>query len=538
MKFTNSLSFKIIIALFSVLAVVLSIITYYNINVQSEHLFDTIQLSAIRSSDFIKKSLHYSMMKNHRDDLWYSIINLGSEPGVERIRIYNKIGVIMFSTKQDEVGMLVDKNAEACIMCHGISEGFHRSPSDQFARVYEGHDGHRILGLINPIKNERTCIEADCHAHSKSETVLGVLDVQMSLATFDTYITKSSTTLVASSIITLIAVVLVSAGFILLVVQRPIKKFVTGTNVVASGNLDFRILLDTRDELGELAISFNSMIQELRDARTELTEWSETLVEKVEEKTRELQHIQAQIMHMEKMASLGKLSASIAHELNNPLSGILTFARLIRKQIQDRNLPPEKMERVLSEVSMIADEAKRCGEIVKDLLFFSRKQSLAFGECDIVELVEKSISLVQHRLDLQQITLVRNFAPDPVILACDGSRLHQAFVALIVNAIEAMAEGGTLTLAIDSSMAETVQFTIADTGCGISPSDLGHIFEPFYTTKAETAGVGLGLAIVYGIVQNHGGTIEVKSSLDVGTTFTITIPRHAAFRSSTSEESQ
>ncbi len=536
MRYIHSLSFKIISAVFIVLVFVLSLITYYNINVQSKHLYDTITLSAASSSNFIKKSMHYTMMINHREDLWQSIKNIGAEPGIERIRIYNKVGRIMFSTKTDEVETLVDKNTESCVMCHGNSQGFTRNHSDQYTRVYQSPRGYRVLGLINPIKNERDCSDADCHAHSQKETILGVLDVQLSLDKYDTYISQSSMALIGSSIVMLLAVVLVSGIFILRVVQRPIKKFIVGTNAIASGNLNHRIILDTRDELGELAISFNAMMDDLKQARAELTRWSETLVDKVEEKTNELRKVQAQIIHMEKMASLGKLGASIAHEINNPLSGILTFARLIQKQIRSNNLSPDKIEKILNEISMIADEAKRCGEIVKDLMFFSRKQDGEHKRHDFNQIIEKSIHLVQHRLDLQQIRLEQNLLTPSPSIECDSSHIQQALMALLVNALEAMPDGGKLIVETSQENPDAVKIAIADTGCGIPESDLDHVFEPFFTTKSSASGVGLGLSIVYGIVQNHNGEIHVASKQSEGTKFTLTLPLHSTLKKTSIQE--
>ncbi len=535
MKFAFSLSIKIIAALISVLIVVLAVITYYNIEVQTRQHLSSIQTAAFRSSDFLKKSMHSSMLRNQRDDLKQMIRNLGSEPGMERIRIYNKLGFIMFSSDSSEIGRRVNKTADACIMCHGRQEGFGRSEEDKYVRVYESPAGGRLLGLINPIRNEPSCVNEGCHGAVDRETILGVLDVQMSLKGLDQYITESRMTLLLSSIATLIAVGVVSAVLIIYLVRRPIKKFMDGTRAIGAGDLDHTIILETRDELGELAVEFNTMVTDLKQARAELTQWSDTLVQRVEEKTRELKAAHSEILHMEKMASLGKLSASIAHEINNPLSGILTFAKLIKKQVQNHDLDPKKIEKVLQEVSLIADEAHRCGDIVKDLLFFARKQNESPQPSDINELIRKSVTLVHHRLEMQQIALATDLAEPAPVVVCDASHIQQALIALFVNAMEAMPEGGALTVTSRPGEKGTVRIDVSDTGCGIEDRHIEHIFEPFFTTKESASGVGLGLAIVYGIIQNHHGTIRVASRVNQGSTFTITLPLEQVPASSPTE---
>lgn len=530
----HSLSFKLIVVLTSVLLIVLTIITIINISVQRRQLLDALHLSAARSSDFIKISLRNSMLLNRRDDVHQSISNLGTEPGVERIRIYNKKGRIMFSSKGAEIDRQVDKDADACIMCHGNSAGFEKTQSDQYTREYENSSGEHLLGLINPIMNEKSCWDAACHAHAETETYLGVLDVQMNMKSFDGHIAESRISQIISSLALVIIVGCASAVFILFVVRRPIKQFFAGTRAIASGNLEHQIILQTQDELGELARSFNSMAHELTDARAELTNWSKTLEARVDEKTRELKRVQAQILHMEKIASLGKLSASIAHELNNPLSGILTFAKLILKRLHTAELDDAKREQTIHELTMIADEAKRCGEIVKNLLFFSRKQEYERKGTDVHGLIEKSVQLIQHKIEMQQIVLEKKYFSasgntdgDALEIECDPPQIQQAIVALLVNAVEAMPEGGTLRIETGKQNDSIVSIRIADTGCGISEADMSKIFEPFYTTKDAVSGTGLGLSIVYGIARNHGGDIQVQSVPGQYSIFSLTLPIHA-----------
>jgi two-component system NtrC family sensor kinase len=274
------------------------------------------------------------------------------------------------------------------------------------------------------------------------------------------------------------------------------------------------------------------MAGDLKAARREVTEWSGRLEEKVVEKTEELQRAQRQVLHMEKMASLGKLSATVAHELNNPLSGLLTYSRLVERALARQELPEEARSELGEYLRMMVSESTRCGQIVKNLLLFSRRDGGAeLAPVDVEEVIARSLALVRHHLEISGVALrCEPFAGDPVLRA-DPGQLEQALVALFVNAVEAMSgpgcDEGELTVRAEGD-AEAVRIHVGDTGVGIHPDVLPHIFEPFFSTKHEESGVGLGLAVVYGIVQRHGGSIEVDSEPGRGTTFHLTLPRRAA----------
>jgi two-component system NtrC family sensor kinase len=230
---------------------------------------------------------------------------------------------------------------------------------------------------------------------------------------------------------------------------------------------------------------------------------------------------------MEKMASLGKLSATVAHELNNPLTGILTYARLVEREVADLPLDEATRAELSGQLRLIQAECSRCGGIVQNLLLFARRtEGTAMTAIDLNEVVDRGLKLVKHHLDLHSIRLDRApLAGDPRLVA-DGGQLEQALVALFVNAIEAMEgpEGGdVLTVHLDRQEG-WVCIDVGDTGVGIHRDILPHIFEPFFSTKNKESGVGLGLAVVYGIIERHGGSIEVESEPGRGTTFHLRIP--------------
>ena len=225
---------------------------------------------------------------------------------------------------------------------------------------------------------------------------------------------------------------------------------------------------------------------------------------------------------MEKIATLGKLAAGVAHELNNPLAGMLVYAGLVQRRLAEVKGEPV-VEEVQRHMKLIREETARCGSIVKNLLVFARESRVRVAEHRLAEIMERSLTLIGHQLELQGIELkVNELEHDE--LSCDAHQIQQAFIALLVNAIEAMGDGGQLTVTLTGD-AERVWVDIQDTGSGIPDDVVGHIFEPFFSTKEENKGVGLGLSVVYGIIHRHGGSIEVDSSPSEGTSFRIELPR-------------
>jgi two-component system NtrC family sensor kinase len=273
------------------------------------------------------------------------------------------------------------------------------------------------------------------------------------------------------------------------------------------------------------------MSEDLELARKELTAWSNTLEQKVKEKTSDLEKAHRQLLRVEKMASLGNLASSVAHELNNPLEGILTFAKLLIKRIKKSSLKEEESKTYCDELRLVADEAQRCGNIVKNLLVFSRQPSVSLQTVRLSTIVERCSLLMTHHAIMHGVGLRTNDIEDDT-LECDPSQLQQALLALIVNAVETMsanaekaASGRVEIIAEHASTADNLVLRVTDNGVGMSEEVKAHIFEPFFTTKSEGKGVGLGLSIVYGIIERHHGHIEVESELGKGTTFRITLPR-------------
>ena len=513
--------------------VIFAVLGYQIITLQRQNLEESTNATGDRITDIVKRSTRYGMMNNRSDEIHQIVSSIGSQPGIETIRIFNKAGVVRFSTDEHEVATRVDKNAEACYACHvqgtedlQLNQIPHELTREERTRILNSN-GHRTLSVINPIENEPNCSTAACHAHSPDTKILGMINVRMSLEPVDAAISKSRSQLLSTLLLSIIALSVIFAGAIWLMVHKPVHQLIIGINKVAAGDLDYKIAINSRDEVGELACSFNQMTDELKRANVEVNDWARTLEDRVEQKSAELGQAHAHILRVEKLASIGKLAAIVAHEINNPLAGILIYAKLLLK----RGLRGQRPGSVFDDESRqhletIVGESARCGEIVKGLLQFSRQTKANFEPHDLNNIVRESIRLVQHKIDLMSISVNTDLDSELKQVVCDGQQIKQALVALLINACEAVSTGeGVLTIRsrylLDSSLAE---ISISDNGVGMDEEVRRQIFEPFFTTKEQGKGVGLGLAVVYGIVTGHGGEIEVVSAPREGTTFIIRLP--------------
>ncbi len=225
------------------------------------------------------------------------------------------------------------------------------------------------------------------------------------------------------------------------------------------------------------------------------------------------------------MASLGKMAAVVAHEVNNPLSGILTYAKLLKKWVTQGTGMQAKRDEMRECLELIESESKRCGDLVKNLLTFSRTSPLNLEWAELNQVVERCMRLVQHQMELTSVQLELELAPQMPPLHCDPSQVEQVVLALVMNAIDAMPRGGVLRLRTRYlPQSRQAEIQVRDDGAGIAPELLPRLFEPFLTTKETGKGVGLGLAISKSIIERHGGTIEVESQVGRGTTFYVFLP--------------
>ena len=522
---TQTLSAKLNILLLSTMVLIFALLGYLNVRLHRQHLEQNTLLVAERISDVIKHGTTEYMLRNDQDGLYQSIRTMAAEPGIEKIRIFDQEGRITYTTNSPEQNHVVDKTAEACYACHAQSQPLTRLNRPDRFRIYRNSAGARVLGIITPIENQPTCSNASCHAHPAEQQILGVLDTNISLAKADVQLAESSQRMIIYTGCALLLIAVLTWFFIWEVVGHPVKALERGTERLAAGELGYQIDVKSQDEIGELAQSFNAMSNQLKAEHNENIAWTRTLEQRVDQKTRELKRAHEHALHTEKMASIGKMAAVLAHEINNPLSGILTYAKLLRKWIESEDGGKSRRRDICDSLELIASESRRCGDLVKNLLTFSRTTPMNLQATNLNQVIDRAMRLIQHQLDLAGIVVQPELDPDLPLVVCDGAHIEQVLLALMMNALDAMPQGGNLWVTTKLNREDNVvRIIVRDDGCGIPPEILPRLFEPFLTTKETGKGVGLGLAISRSILERHNGNIEVQSEVGRGTTFTVTLP--------------
>jgi len=617
--FRKNIGFKLTFGVVLTVLVAIALFAGFNIQSQSRSLLAEVERHASQLSDAVKADTESDMVRNDRERIHESIRRIGRQDSIDRIRILNKSGEIIYSSEAADIGTMVDKNAEACYRCHSAGAPLEHLDSQERTRVFQPlPESPRLLGIINPIYNAPTCSSAPCHAHAEDQTVLGVLDVTIPLTDVDRNIRRSQLAAVITAICVILALSLIVGLMVRWWIDRPVQELVAATRNVAGGNLAFRLDVKRDDELGVLASSFNNMTDKLAQARL-------------------------QLFQSDKLASLGRLAAGVAHEINNPLTAVLTYSSYLLKRSQGR---PETQK----DLQVIVNETIRCREIVKNLLDFARQTVPKKRKADINEIIGRAEKVIENQLSLGRVKLVTDLDPALPKVTVDANQIQQVFINLMVNASDAIGEQeGTITVTskaislnptgvlqiktavcrkrhelvdrkfevggkpaitmrfrkkeqsglihldpmygshehllnampplekgvelvcpecstsllseeqdcpkcgapifafevplkglvqgclrkgcgwhhweqVDSSWQhEFVEVRVADDGCGIPKTQIPHLFEPFATTKGPK-GTGLGLAVTWGIVDNHNGTITVESEVGVGTTFIVRIP--------------
>ncbi len=492
----NKISHKLILTVGGATISIILILSYITFKSQHKAMIQLLEQNANQISETIKSGTKYDMLLNQREHTYQIIETIGKQQGIEKIRIFNKAGEIIYSTDKAEVHQMVDKKAESCYACHEAGEPLEKLTIPERTRIFSSGKRQRSLGIINPIYNERSCWQSEyCHAHNRQQTVLGVLDVTISLIEMEDQIAAN---LRKTLIFALGAIVAFSFLLLILIrkmVGKPVEQLVKATRIVADGNLEHKIKKFQNDELGLLGRSFNDM-------------------------TTNLVAVQRQLYQSDKLASLGRLTSGIAHEINNPLTGVLSYSSILLKR---SDLPLE----VKQDLDVIVRETKRCRDIVKRLLNFARQEQPQKSNVDIQEVIQRTISILSNQFDIRKITTKLNIAEALPAIKADANQMQQVLINLLVNAADAFNEdGGEIVVSANQGTLnghDCIVIEVTDSGCGIPQENLAKIFEPFYTTKGQK-GTGLGLAMVWGIVEKHEGKIEVKSEVGKGTTFTLHLP--------------
>ncbi|MFO7831851.1 MAG: ATP-binding protein [Desulfuromonadaceae bacterium] len=515
-KAKSSLLFKFMGVISAVFLVASLVFVVINVRLQRQLTLENSLHDADYLSEAIVRANHYLMLNDDHEMLHQMVSELASMEGIRRIRLFNKEGVINYSTDSDEAGQALALTAEGCNACHiGDDEPLDQIPSSARGRTFEDQRGEAFLGVTKPIYNDPACFNAACHFHPPDKDLLGILDVQISLKK-----RMQQVDAFRNFFIVLVCVLLVLLFMALLVLTKrfiivPVRRIIAHQRRIAEGDLSGHIEVKSHDELGLLASGANEMTDSLRQSHEEVRAWANTLEDKVKERTRRIEEMQGNLARSERLASLGKLVAGIAHEINNPLTGILTYSSMAEER---DDIDPQ----LRKDLQTITHETQRCAEIVRGLLDFGRESIPTKRFTSVDGLIDKTLALVEHQTIFQDIQINRNYAEGLPDIEVDPNQVEQVFMNMFLNAAHAIPEGGEI--GIDTWQdSDKIMIAISDSGSGISPENMAKIFDPFFSTK-DQQGTGLGLSVSYGIIKNHGGTIGVESTEGVGTRFLISLP--------------
>jgi two-component system, NtrC family, sensor kinase len=497
-----------------------------------EQYFNTvIRQSGNNIGSIVEGSLYHSMLENDKGALQSTLDIINTMSGIDDVNMYDSKDSLVYTSFSTETTNHSNPN---CLSCHvNISSMFpKKEKSYRIINVKSECDMntndnmHRHLLIRSPILNEKSCYTSACHAHSESDEVLGSLIIKIPLADLDNAVKKSSTEYYFLATFITLLLVAILIFFTRKKIKNPLNEILKASMAVSNGNKNTRLDIKPNqlDDMRMVSQAFNDMLDNLQSATEELKNWSQQLEYKVQKKSEELGAAQTELINVERIASLGKLSSSVAHEINNPLSGILVYTKLIHKQLSNPELYASKKDSILRHLKLIENETKRCGDIVKGLLDFSRKDQDDFESKHLNAILQETYELMTHPIKIANISFVSDFAARSDLINCSPNQIKQACVAILVNASEAVLENGEITFSSRNPDAETIRIEISDNGIGVPEDDIPHIFEPFFSTKHDTSGIGLGLAIVHGIVKSHNGKIDVRSELGKGTTISITLP--------------
>ncbi len=521
-RWTQRLSFRMAVLLGPLLLASIGAFAYVSIRSQEEHILEEAARGATLLSETILRSIDHQMLSANKEGAYTTMEVISRHPRIESVRLINARSEVAWSTEPGEVGRPVDRAQTLCARCHATDVP--DAPcSHEASAVFTGRGGpERGVAVTTPIPNEPRCAASGCHLPVEQAPLLGVIALELQLDETGQSLGALQGRVLWLSLLVLLALAVPGAVFFHSTVSRPIRALLGGTRHVAQGDLDHVLPEADRSELGQLEHSFNTMTASLRQARAHVDELMAGLEQQVKERTEALAEIQEELAHAEKMSSLGKLSASIAHEINNPLMGILTSSKVLLRGIEDVGLSERDLKLYRRQLELVQREADRCRNIVRSLLDFARQRTLELSPIDVNAALEEAVSIISNQLRLQGVTLEKTLGA-AVKVRADFGQVRQALLNILINACDAMTAGGTLrcrTFTHQKGLKVCVE--ISDTGPGIPDAYLSKIFDPFFTTKEK--GTGLGLSVVYGIMGRHGGSVDVDSRAGEGTTIRLWLP--------------
>ncbi|MDZ7777964.1 MAG: ATP-binding protein [Bacteroidales bacterium] len=530
-RFRSSIYFRVVYII--VLASLVLFVSFGIIfrSVYEDYLRTTILQNGNNIGSMVEGALYHSMLENDKAQLQNTLDIINTMSGIEEVNMYNKNDSLAYSSFSPGADGHSDPN---CINCHkSNNEYFPRKKKayqivdvDDECAMHSKTNNHRYLLIRSPILNERSCYTAACHAHSKDEDILGSLIIKVPLKQFDEAVHESTVKYYVLAGFSTLLLMTLFIFFTRKKIKNPLNHIISASEKVAGGDRNTRLQVTPNqlDDIRMVSYAFNKMLDNLQAANQELENWSHQLEYKVQKKTEELGAAQKELIHVERIASLGKLSSSVAHEINNPLSGVLTYTKLVSKQLKNQQMDVNAQKNMLKYLDFIEKETKRCGNIVKGLLDFSRQDQEHAQAQHVHQILEETYDLMEHQMEMAHIHFKKDFQAEKDSVYCTENQIKQASVAIIQNASEAVTENGAITIKTHNPDEDHLQIDFIDNGIGIAPEDIPHLFEPFFSAKQKTSGIGLGLAIVHGIIQSHQGKIQIDSEPGAGTTMSVILP--------------
>jgi two-component system, NtrC family, sensor kinase len=500
-------------------------------SVYEQYLNTVIRQNGNNVGSIVESALYQSMLANDKSTLQGTLDIIHTMSGIDEVNMYDSHDSLVYSSFSADTAAHGNPN---CITCHtDIATMFPEKEKSyriidvkSTCSMNQTEKGYRQLLIRSPILNERSCYTSSCHAHKASDEVLGSLLIKIPLNNLDKAVSKSSTEFFLLAIFTTIVLATLLILFTSNRIKKPLNAIIKASESVAKGDTSTRveIIPNQLDDISMVSNAFNNMLDNINADAIELQNWSHQLEYKVQKKSEELLEAQNELIHVEKIASLGKLSSSVAHEINNPLAGVLTYTKLVQKQLSKVETDPEAKESMMKHLKVIETETKRCGDIVKGLLDFSRKDQENFTTQHLNKVLKETYDLLAHQMKMGNIMFTSDLSAQSDLIYCSENQIKQACVAILVNASEAVMENGEIMFRTFNPDQENIKIEIIDNGSGISPDDMPHIFEPFFSAKHKTSGIGLGLAIAHGIIISHKGRIEVDSKVGKGTIISVILP--------------